>query len=167
LVRGSLYMDEHPRWLAHEMHVVRAIPERVGRPLTVISAHLVKPSIRTDIWRPSTWRLARMLRDARVRGVRHLLEQQHRYGDLPVIIGGDFNAGNHDSLLLPLIESGFSDAFREAGAGWPNSFSADLPVERIDYVWVDDNFEALRSFIAYTPHSDHRMVIADIALRRQ
>jgi len=166
LVKGTLSADEHPRWLAHEMHVVRAVPERIGRPITLISTHLVQPSVRTDIWRPFVWHRAAMLRESRTAGVGHLIEQQHRYGDLPVVIGGDFNAGNHDSVLPPLVRNGFRDAFREAGRGWPNTITADYPMERIDYIWVDEHFEALRSLVAYTPHSDHRMVVADIALRQ-
>ncbi|MFW5866403.1 MAG: endonuclease/exonuclease/phosphatase family protein [Armatimonadota bacterium] len=166
LVRGSLYATEHPNYLAHEMRVVRAVPERLGRPLTVISTHLVQPSLRTDIWRPEVWRRAAMLRQSRMAAVRHLLEQRDRYGRLPVIIGGDFNAGHHDSLLLPLLASGLTDAFAEAGEGWPNTITADYPMERIDYVWIDDHFEALSGSVEYTPHSDHRMVIVDVALRQ-
>jgi hypothetical protein len=167
LVRGDAFADEHSRSLAHEMYVVRAVPERVGRLVTVISTHLVQPSLRGDLWRREVWREARVLRLSRMSTIEHLLAQRDRYGDLPVIIGGDFNTREGDPLLRPLEAAGLTDAFRAAGHGWPNTITSDFPVERIDFIWVDERFEPLSARVVVTPHSDHRMVVAELALRRE
>lgn len=165
LVRGTLYPDELPRWLAHEMHVVRAVPSRLGRPLTAISTHIVQPELRTDIWRPEVWRHARSLRESRMAAIQHILQQRDRYGsDLPVVVGGDFNTPAGDPLLEPLLANGLTDAFRAAGHGWPNTITSDYPMERIDFIFTGRGFKPLDAFVAVTPHSDHRMVVADLAL---
>ncbi len=168
LVRGEVYADEHSRYLAHEMHVVRAVPAGLAEPtpITVISTHLVQPSLRTNILRPGVWRNAVSLRESRVRTIENLLHERDRYGDdLPVIIGGDFNAGDLDSLLPPLAANGLTDAFGAVGTGWPNTITAGFPIERIDYVWVDERFEPLDGRVIFTPNSDHRMVVVDVALK--
>lgn len=166
MVRGSLHATEHSKYLAHEMYVVRATPERLGRPLTVISTHLVLPSLRTDIWRPEVWRKARMLQQSRREAIQHILDQRDRYGkDLPVIVGGDFNTGAGNWLLEPLLANGLTDVFGAAGHGWPNTITSDYPMERIDFIWADEHFEPLDARVVVTPHSDHRMVQAAVAVR--
>ncbi len=166
LVKGSLIATPHPKWLAHQLQAVLAIPLRTGRPIAVISTHLVQPSLRADIWRPSIWRKARRLREARGEAIAEALEQRARYGDnVPAIIGGDFNTRAGDSLLQPLARAGMTDAFRAVGTGWPNTFTARFPLERIDFIWADDRFEPLRAVVAVSGHSDHRMVVADLAVK--
>lgn len=167
-VKGRLEADRHDRWLAHEMFVVRAVPEQLAEPapITVISTRLVQPSLRLDIWRPSIWRKARDIRDARMNTIQNLLRQRRRYAeDDPVIIGGDFNTPDRDSLFRPLRGAGLTDAFAEVGKGWPNTITSDYPMERIDYIWVNEHLEPLSGFVEVTEHSDHRMVVVDVALR--
>jgi endonuclease/exonuclease/phosphatase (EEP) superfamily protein YafD len=149
------------------MYGVRAVPVRLGRPITVISTHLVLPSLRTDIWRPEVWRKAAEIRGARMRIVEELLVQRDRYGDdLPVIVGGDFNTRAGDSLLQPLIANGMTDVFDAVGHGWPNTMTAEFPIARIDFIWVGEQVEPLNAQVATTPHSDHRMVVAEVAVRQ-
>lgn len=38
-------------------------------------------------------------------------------------------------------------------------------MERIDFIYVSDGIEPLHAFTATTEHSDHRMVVADLAVR--
>ena len=166
LVRGNLHASEHTKYLAHEMYVVRAVPERLGRPLTVISTHLVLPSLCTDVWRPKVWRDARRLSQSRGETIQHLLKQRDRYGDdLPVLIGGDFNTGAGNWLLEPLPANGLRDVFGAAGRGWPNTFSDEFPMERIDFIWADSHFRPLDARVVVTSHSDHRMVMAELLVQ--
>lgn len=167
-VRGALLMTPHPKWLAHEVCAVSVVPARLAKPtpIAVISTRLLQPLLRADLWRPSVWRSAQGLRASRMNTIESVLRQRDRYGEgLPVIVGGDFNTRPGDSLLLPLEAGGLADAFEEAGAGWPNTITSDYPMERIDFIWVDERFEPLNAFVAVTPHSDHRMVVVDVALR--
>jgi|LSQX01.2.fsa_nt_gb endonuclease/exonuclease/phosphatase (EEP) superfamily protein YafD len=166
MVRGTLQADDLPRWLAHEMYVGVAVPERLGRPITIISTRLVHPSLRMDIWRPKVWRDAARVRKERAHVIADLLRQRLRHGeDLPVIIGGDFNTPGGDSLLRPLAQAGLRDVFAAAGRGWPNTITADFPVSRIDLIYASNVFRPLDARAVITPHSDHRMVVADMALR--
>ncbi|HCA48240.1 MAG TPA: hypothetical protein DEP45_13075 [Armatimonadetes bacterium] len=168
LVRGKVTSTEHSRDLANRMHVALATPSRLAppRPIAIISVHIVHPSLRPEIWRPSVWREAEAIRQARATRVETMLREGDRYGeDLPVILGGDFNTGDHDSLLLPLEQAGFTDAFVATGSGCPNTIVSDFPLERIDYVWANERFAPLSARIVFTPHSDHRMVVAELAVR--
>lgn len=168
LVRGEVTSTEHSRDLANRMHVALATPSRLAppRPITIISAHVVHPSLRPEIWRPSVWREAEAIREARATSVETMLRESDRYGaDLPVILGGDFNTGDHDSLLRPLEQAGLTDTFAATGSGCPNTIVADFPLERIDYVWADGQFQPLSARVVFTPHSDHRMVVAELAAR--
>jgi len=168
LVRGEVTSTEHSRDLANRMHVALATPSRLvpPRPIAIISAHVVHPSLRPEIWRSSVWREAEAIRRARATSVETMLREGDRYGaDLPVILGGDFNTGDHDSLLRPLEQAGFTDAFASTGSGCPNTIVSDFPLERIDYVWADEQFRPLSARIVFTPHSDHRMVVAELAAR--
>jgi endonuclease/exonuclease/phosphatase (EEP) superfamily protein YafD len=167
LVRGDLHASEHSKYLSHEMYVVRATPARLGRSFTLISTHLVLPSLRTDIWRPVVWRKAEILEQSRRKTIRRLLEQRDRYGEgLPVIIGGDFNTPAGNWLLEPLIANGLTDVFREAGRDWPNTYPSDHPMERIDFIWASEQFDPLDAVAVTTEHSDHRMVYAALAWRK-
>jgi hypothetical protein len=166
-VKGRVEAEELPRWLAHQLYVVRAIPDRLGRPVAALSTRFVHPSLQLDIWSPRTWRDARRIADDRVDAMRLVVEQRGRYGsELPAIVGGDFNTPAGNWLLEPLAANGLTDAFRAVGVGWPNTIASDFAFERIDFIYVSEAIKPLRASTAVTEHSDHRMVVVDMALSR-
>ena len=113
------------------------------------------------------WAVASHVARMKLRGVREesvrllMLFVDQALAKGPVIIGGDFNTPGQDSLLDPL-RGPLTDCFAAAGRGWPNTITADYPMSRIDGIWVSDEMRPLNARVVYTPHSDHRMVVADV-----
>ena len=85
--------------------------------------------------------------------------------DLPVIVGGDFNAPQGDAVFRSLTPR-LHDAFREGGRGWGDTVINELPFLRIDQVWVSGEFRAVNAVARKTRRSDHRMVVCDLTVRR-
>ncbi len=167
MVRGRLQADELPPHLAHFVYYGIAYPDALGgrTPVAVLSTRLMLPLLRAELWRPGTWREAAKVRDLRATSMAQIAAQIRAWGEMPIIAGGDFNTPAGDSLFVPLRATGLTDAFGAAGTGWPNTITSDFPVARIDQVWVSDHFRPLAGRVIFTPHSDHRMVVVDLALR--
>ena len=101
------------------------------------------------------------LRNSDVARLVSLLEQE----PLPFVAAGDFNLSQHAATYTSLSRVA-SDAFRDAGRGWGNSWrlSADLPpVLRIDYIWHGSGLSALTSYVGPTLASDHLPVVASLS----
>jgi len=147
------------------MCVVRVVPARLRPPteIAALSTRLFLPQLRFDLWRPSVWRGAAQVRALRAEQVTYLTTHVAAAARAPVILGGDFNTPAGDSLLRPLRPH-LRDAFSEAGSGWPNTITDEHPMSRVDQVWVSDQFQVLGGRVVYTQHSDHRMVVMDLAL---
>ncbi len=89
---------------------------------------------------------------------------------LPVILTGDFNCGDKNQAIQNLISSGLTDTFRKLNPPRPdegtfNGFKGDRSGEKIDFIFVNNEFEILSSKIDYTNRdgkfpSDHFPVIA-------
>ncbi len=81
----------------------------------------------------------------------------------PLLVGGDFNTPprgrNYNALAAKL-----GDSWREAGWGMGNSYSAALPVVRIDYIWHSPQWTATRAEVINSRASDHRPLVADLEL---
>ena len=106
--------------------------------------------------------------------------------ELPVIIAGDFNALDTNESYGVMTEHMY-DAWRETGSGLGNTFpgasrddspgskrpdllGVDLPkwLIRIDYVFCSYDWQPIDARIGpWDGHSDHRPVIAEVALRTQ
>jgi len=94
----------------------------------------------------------------------------------PYILAGDFNsaAGSYPHRHFPTV---WRDAFGEAGRGFGHTFpspstvggrlrtfSALLPMLRIDYVLTSPVLEPVRAWTERVPGTDHMAVVADVAL---
>ena len=106
--------------------------------------------------------------------------------ELPLVVAGDFNASDLNDSYAILTEHMY-DAWREAGSGLGNTFpgasreetpgssrprlfGVDLPqwLIRIDYVFCSYDWQPIEARIGpWDGNSDHRPVIAEVALRRQ
>jgi endonuclease/exonuclease/phosphatase (EEP) superfamily protein YafD len=80
-----------------------------------------------------------------------------------VILAGDFNTpGGARSLraLAPL-----RDVWPEAGRGWGGTMTAEMPLARIDQVWVSRNVAVRSARVAGRGRSDHRALVVDLEVR--
>jgi endonuclease/exonuclease/phosphatase (EEP) superfamily protein YafD len=144
------------------VHYTRAIALLPGdRQILVTSLRLTPPLGRTDLWKPIAWRAYREDRQFRTRQLRSVLEAEPAKPELPQIIGGDFNAPAGDGIYKLL--KGYRDSHRAAGRGWGNTALNTIPLFRPDQIWLK-RLSALSSHAIQTIHSDHRMVVTDIAL---
>jgi endonuclease/exonuclease/phosphatase family metal-dependent hydrolase len=83
----------------------------------------------------------------------------------PIIVAGDFNAPPGDKIFN-LLPDTLYDSFRAQGRGIGNTIANDMPLLRIDQIWVSHEFTTLQSFAVKNGVSDHRMVISDVRMKR-
>ncbi|MGH8103142.1 MAG: endonuclease/exonuclease/phosphatase family protein [bacterium] len=161
IARGPL--TSPPRqWSLAGMMIEARIRLGNGIELNAISVHLEPPRARLDLWSPSEWADARLERQRRREQLSRIVAKASTWsGNLPLIIGGDFNAPAGDAIFR-LLSPHLHDAFREGGRGWGNTVLNDYPVHRFDQIWVSRHFRALAVRAVKTVHSDHRLVISDL-----
>lgn len=82
----------------------------------------------------------------------------------PLIICGDFNMPHGDSNFHR-IASRYPDSFNTAGWGFGSTFRSDIPVLRIDHIFLNSAVKVSRCYVPGVIASDHRPVVADIAIR--
>lgn len=85
-------------------------------------------------------------------------------GSMPTVVCGDMNAAPGAPELQPLLHR-----LRDTWTGRPEAgltYPADHPTERIDYVLVTSEFRVLSTSVPVTVASDHRPVIAVVAMPR-
>lgn len=84
------------------------------------------------------------------------------------IIAGDFNSTLDHSPLRAVLDRGYADAAERAGRGLDATWPADRSFGiAIDHVLVDRRIGVDRVRIVRVTGTDHRAVIADLALPRQ
>ncbi len=135
-----------------------------GIELEVFSTRLTPPVFRDDLWNPSAW-------SAHSENRRFRRSQLEPFGvrvrklpeSVPIILGGDMNAPQGDSVFS-LLSTRLEDAFPRAGRGWGNTIINDFPALRIDQIWTSRHFEPTAVIAQKTVHSDHRMVICDLLI---
>ncbi|MBI3910577.1 MAG: endonuclease/exonuclease/phosphatase family protein [Armatimonadetes bacterium] len=164
LARGTVFPTPPPRALRAFLAQGR-VRLTTGSEVEVISIHLLPPVFRTDLWSAACWRDLAANRQARREQVQALAQQIARLpGSAPLIVGGDFNAPAGDAVFR-LLAPRLHDAFGEGGMGWGNTVLNDMPLSRIDQVWISEHFRAPAVTARKTRHSDHRMVICDLVVR--
>ena len=145
---------------------VRArVTTATGIETDVISLRLLPPVLSFNILSPDCWRSQRANRQAR-RGQITLIaaEVGDSTAEVPLILGGDFNAPGGDGASRALCEH-LRDSFPQAGAGRGNTATNDFPLLRFDQVWVSEHWRVARVTARKTDHSDHRMVVCDLILK--
>lgn len=112
---------------------------------------------------------------SREKGVDQLVNiikmRDHNY---PVIITGDFNAGEDNRAIINLKNNGFDDAYRvlnpnETTVGTFNGFNGTNDGDKIDYVFVGQSLQVLEASIDRSNSdgkypSDHYPVTAKVKL---
>ncbi len=87
----------------------------------------------------------------------------------PTLLLGDFNTADQTADYASIRRAGLRDAFREAGWGLGVTFPARFayqedfpPLVRIDYIWLTEDFRAVRAWVGPDGGSDHLPVLADL-----
>jgi vancomycin resistance protein VanJ len=139
-----------------------------GQEVTVLSVHPRSPPVYSlplsDLPAAMPTAFPNQDRDADLGGLLARLEGIEG----PLIVIGDFNATDQQSLYAPLARR-LRDAYRESGWGmgftysrWPD---VGLALWRIDYVFYTPELVALSARVGDYAGSDHRPVIARLAFR--
>ncbi len=83
--------------------------------------------------------------------------------DRPVVILGDFNTPS-DSVLFEPLRAHHAESFDAAGRGYAATWPIPLPVLALDQIWTNGRLRPLRCEHRWTMQSDHRPVVADVAI---
>ena len=128
-------------------------------PIDLVSLRLPTGNVRTDLWNPSCWVIHRQHRRDQLNQIQQIVKELPKLNVM--IVAGDFNTPQGDKTFSRLPASLY-DTFAAAGKGIGNTILNDIPVLRIDEIWVSQNFVTLQSFSHKSKSSDHRMVISDV-----
>jgi endonuclease/exonuclease/phosphatase (EEP) superfamily protein YafD len=141
---------------------------RLVRPLDfdveLFSVRLESPPVRFDLWWPPAWSEAcrhRRRQREQLAGVAEALKEIP--GQTPVLVAGDFNAPAGDAVF-DLLKPRLRDAWLDGGHGLGNTVTNAWPFHRIDQIWVSGHFRVANVEVRKSAHSDHRMVIAELAV---
>lgn len=138
-----------------------------GEEIAVLGTHLASTRPSFHLWRRDRWH--RLAQDRRMRRE----EMREVVGAVdavpagrPIILAGDFNAPAGDAVFR-MLRPRLRDAFAEAGRGWGNTWSSNLPLVRIDQVWISREWRAVNVVTHRAGPSDHRMVLCDLERREE
>jgi hypothetical protein len=135
-----------------------------GIRLGAVSLRLSPPVFRTDVWSMGYWRSHEANRRRHREEMAGIIEDMQALpADAPLVAGGDFNVPAGDAVTR-LLRSRLHDAFRQGGVGWGSTVLNNYPVLRFDQVWISEPLRAVRVRAHRTKHSDHRLVVCDVAI---
>jgi endonuclease/exonuclease/phosphatase family metal-dependent hydrolase len=107
----------------------------------------------------------------------HIAEEpEPRLAQIPVLLDfwdgadhavlmGDLNSEPTWPEMALIEQAGLVDAWSEAGQGPGLTWPADDPFQRIDWIWMSPDLEAISAETVEGTASDHRAVLADLAER--
>ena len=83
----------------------------------------------------------------------------------PIILTGDFNDTPQSYTHKQIMQADFCDAFQERGKGLGYTYGGPLPLLRIDYTFVDQNFEVVDHKVIRKKMSDHFPIVSTIRMK--
>ncbi len=134
-------------------------------PVTVMNVHFPRATRSRSMPR-QVEPLARYVRTGvTVRDSKFAQLIEHLPAEVPLIVAGDMNTPP-TSRYWRRLDAHLSDAFDAAGRGFGHTFvwRRKLALLRIDYLWTGGGARALRCWTEEAQPSDHRPVLAEIAL---
>lgn len=148
-------LSDGETWDPGGLPMVRATIDVEGTPVRVLNVHCKAPTRRR--WIP-VWK--KQLAD---------LAEAVLSSPSPAIVAGDFNStSGHAPFRRLLADAGLRSAHVEAGRGlattWPRGGRMMPPLFRLDHVLVTDGIAVLGVREGRGRGSDHRPVIADLAV---
>lgn len=158
----QLPLEGQLRWFS-----AAAYAEIEGQQVLLTSIHLCSPPLRLDLWNINCWQSYQLNRERQRLQLQALLQTLPEMNEsTPVILGGDFNAPANDAIYREFSHS-LQDSFAQAGVGWAGTFSAEMPVLRIDQLWTTPVVIPRSAQSLPSSDSDHRLVMIDYALKDQ
>ena len=148
---------------ANDHFVVGSVQPPGGPEIRVVSLRLAPPIVRYDFWSPTCWREQIANREHQSKQVEPLANTLIDDSNFIIILGGDFNAPQHDHATRVLRNFG-RDTFDVAGRGWGNTVLNTIPVLRFDQIWASGHFRPIATWAVRSEHSDHRLVVSDLVL---
>lgn len=128
---------------------------------SVVSLRLQPPVLRFDYWAPACWAAYAEGKRQHQAELAALWKEVSRFDPAGrVILGGDFNMPP-DRAVRAILEPRLADSARVAGTGWGMTAVSAMPLVRIDQIWLDSQFNPLRTISVHNDRSDHRMVVCD------
>lgn len=88
----------------------------------------------------------------------------------PDVVLGDTNSSLDNPLFRDLLSTGLEDAAEQSNAGWQPTWPVDgfrglpVPLAAIDHVLVGEKVVALATRVHDIPGTDHRALVADLAV---
>jgi endonuclease/exonuclease/phosphatase family metal-dependent hydrolase len=127
-------------------------------------ALLAFTTVRGQRWRVLNTHLDPAVGPARGQEVARLVEviRDQQIAGTSMVVGGDFNSTPDNPLLAPLRTAGLRDAWLECGAADGLTYPADIPVKRIDYLFLADRLRCSAATVLDSRVSDHRPVLVTL-----
>jgi len=161
----SHFGDYHVSLLAGEMTLLSRFPIRSTRSTTVdgvttvVECDLVLPGGMLSVVGVDVASAHCSRRRYSFERINAIVRSKHG----PVLVLGDFNTP-HTSILFNDLRRSFRHAFEASGRGFVTTWPSLLPVLAIDHIWLSEGLVPVRTVLRRTLHSDHALVIADIAV---
>jgi endonuclease/exonuclease/phosphatase family metal-dependent hydrolase len=82
-----------------------------------------------------------------------------------VLVGGDFNSTPESDVQVAVRRAGVRDAWLVCGQGDGFTYPANVPAERIDYLYLTGAATCSRAEVVDSQASDHRPLLVTVRLR--
>jgi endonuclease/exonuclease/phosphatase (EEP) superfamily protein YafD len=162
----------NPRDDAFGSMVVSRLPLRDARVLDIAELPMLSAEVRVgDSWltlwnvhtRAPTRGARGELRDEMLRAI----VDRRPSVDGPLVVAGDFTATRWNPAFADLLDADLTDAADAVGHGLRTTFTGSfgLPAEMVlDHVLLSDDVAAVDTMVGRAAGSDHRPLVADLAL---
>ena len=151
-IYSRLVLEEGHVWSVGDTPMTRAVLVVAGRRVRLFNVHTTSPLTRAWSWN----------RELRA------LAAEVNVEDGPVLLAGDFNATRDHAGMRRLLRTNLVDAHDETGragaATWPAGRRLTPALIRLDHVLVGDGIVPVRVRELAAHGSDHRPVVADLAV---
>jgi vancomycin resistance protein VanJ len=159
-----------PGILSDSFHYLRCQFEVGSRTVTLYDVHLLTPREGlTALWNLTGSGLSDLVENGRTRfhqAMSLAMELSDEPG--PLLVAGDLNAPVQGLACRALLDCGLQDAFSAAGRGYGYTYGRFTPLRhaflRIDHVLASRHWRIERCRIGNQDGSDHRPVVAELAL---
>lgn len=92
------------------------------------------------------------------------LVAQTRRNESLVIAGGDFNSTPESAVQVAVRSGGLRDSWTECAGGQGFTYPFDVPVKRIDYLFLAGDIKCTSASVINTGVSDHRPLLVRISI---
>ncbi len=145
-----------------EVHYVRI--RRGDQEFLIGSAHA--PSVRANFYsflHQFEEEQLRKVMNWQTRQIERIALSMDRSGNLPIVLGGDFNTPPRSPHVRPL-EKRFLDVFAAIGIGYGYTYPAETPWLRLDRFYVSRDWVPLSCRVGPSFGSDHLPFLTELAL---